>query len=217
MKSVIRIGMVGLVATLYVVLLAPAGIGGQDDAQTQRKMTLQDVKDRLNQNKNYLKDAEKKGKAGDAAGVQTALENYDRNMEGINHAMSAGGFEGTDSQREDAYNRVEKATRKHGEVLANLESKVPEQARSAIQHAMEVSQKGRTTALANLQQVRGERQEREQAEMRRQQQMGGGFGRNDGMGRPAGVGGSASGVGGGMGAGRPAGAGPGASAGRGPR
>lgn len=213
MKSVTRIGLVGLSSALYILSLVPAGFGAQDDAQ--RTLTLQEVKDRLKQNTNYLKDAEKRGKAGDAAGVQTALENYDRNMDGINHAMNAGGFQGSEGQREEAYDRVEKATRKHGEVLANLEGKVPEQARSAIQHAMEVSQKGRTTALSNLQQVRTERQQREQAEMRRQNQTGSGYGRDNGMGRPDSMGGP--GNSGGAGVGRSAGAGGGASAGRGPR
>ena len=215
MKNAMKISLVGLTSILYVFLLVPAGFGAQDDAQ--RTMTLQEVKDRLKENKDYLKDAEKKGKAGDAAGVQTALKNYDRNVEGINRAMNGGGFQGSEGQREESFDRVEKATRKHGEVLANLEGKVPEQARPAIQHAMEVSQKGRTTALNNLQQVRTERQNREQAEMRRNEQAGGGLGRHDSMGRSGSTGGASNGAGGGMGAGRSAGAGGGASAGRGPR
>jgi len=210
MKNAMKLGLVGLTSILF--LLVPAGFGAQDDAQ--RTMTLQEVKDRLKENKNYLKDAEKKGKAGDAAGVQTALENYDRNMAGINRAMNAGGFQGSEGQREEAFDRVEKATRKHGEVLANLEGKVPEQARPAIQRAMEASQKGRTTALSNLQQVRTERQQRERAEMQRQNQAGGGFGRDNGMGRPDGM---SPGNGPGVGMGRSSGAGASGSAGRGRR
>jgi hypothetical protein len=217
MKNAMKIGLVGLTSILSVFLLVPAGFGAQDDAQAQRTMSLQEVKDRLNQNKVHLEDVKKRGKAGDAAGVETALQNYDRNMEGINRAMSSGRFEGNEAQREEAFDRVEKATRKHGEVLSDLSGKVPEQARPAIQRAMENSQKGRTTALSNLERVRSERQEREQAEMRQQQQMGDVHGRPDGMGRPGGAGGSANGAGGGMGAGHSAGAGGGASAGRGPR
>ena len=217
MRNVIRLGSVGLASILYFLSFAPASLKAQEDAQAQRTMSLQEVKDRLKENKAHMEDAKKRGKAGDAAGLETALQNYDRNMQGINRAMSAGRFEGTEAQREEAFNRVEKATRKHGEVLADLAGKVPEQARPAIQRAMENSQKGRETALANLERVRGERQERERAEMRRQQQMGDAFGRSDGMGRPGGVGGPGSGAAGGMGAGRSAGAGGGAPAGRGPR
>jgi DNA-binding protein H-NS len=98
-------------------------------------------------------------------------------------------------------------------VLAGLMGKVPEQARPAIQRAMENSQKGRTTALSNLEQVRTERQERERAEMRRNEQARGAYGQHDGMGRPEGAGRASQGAGGGMG--RSAGAG--ASQGRGPR
>jgi hypothetical protein len=205
---------VGLASVLYFLSFAPASLRAQDDAPAQNRMSLSEVKDRLKENKSHLEEAKKRGQAGDAAGVETALRNYDRNMEGINRAMSSGGFSGNESQREEAYDRVEKATRKHGEVLADLAGKVPEQARPAIQRAMEVSQKGRSTALANLQRTRGERQEREQAEMRRQQQMGG-FGSSHGMGRSGGMGGPPNGAGGGAGVGRSAGAG--ASAGRGPR
>ena len=212
MKNVTRIGLVGLTSILYIFLLLPVGFGAQDDAK--RTMTLQEVKDRLKENKNYLKDAEKKGKAGDAAGIQTALENYDRNMVGINHAMNGGGFQGSEGQREEAFDRVEKATRKHGEVLSGLLGKVPEQARPHIQHAMEVSQKGRDTALANLQQVRGERQQRERAEMQRQNQAGGSLGRDAGFGRPGTMQNPPHGPAGGMG--RPSTPG-GASAGQGRR
>jgi hypothetical protein len=215
MKNAMKIGLVGLTSILSVFLLVPAGFGAQDDAQ--RTMSLQEVKDRLKENKAHLEDAKKRGKAGDAAGLDTALQNYDRNMDGINRAMNGGGFQGSEGQREEAFDRVEKATRKHGEVLAGLRDKVPEQARPAIERAMEKSQKGRQTALNNLQQVRTERQNREQAEMRRNEQAGGGLGSHDSMGRSGSMGGASNGAGGGMGAGRSAGAGGGASAGRGPR
>jgi hypothetical protein len=59
---------------------------------------------------------------------------------------------------EKAIEQVERATQHHGEVLSGLLEKVPEQARPAIEHALEVSQKGRKTALAALQAIkRGER------------------------------------------------------------
>ena len=49
-----------------------------------------------------------------------------------------------------AYDAVEHGTRKHTEVLTDLMEKVPEEARPAIERALEVSQTGRNTALSNL-------------------------------------------------------------------
>jgi hypothetical protein len=49
-----------------------------------------------------------------------------------------------------AYEAVERGTRRHTEVLTDLLGKVPEEARPAIERAIEVSQNGRNTALANL-------------------------------------------------------------------
>lgn len=53
----------------------------------------------------------------------------------------------------DALEAVERATKKHTEVLTNLLDKVPEQAKSAIEHAIEVSQRGRNTALDRLRKI----------------------------------------------------------------
>lgn len=49
-----------------------------------------------------------------------------------------------------AYDAVEQGTRKHTEVLTDLLEKVPDEARPAIERALEVSQTGRNTALSNL-------------------------------------------------------------------
>lgn len=53
----------------------------------------------------------------------------------------------------DALEAVERATKKHTEVLTNLLDKVPEQAKSAIEHAIEVSERGRNTALDRLRKI----------------------------------------------------------------
>jgi len=112
---------------------------------------LQDVKDRLKQNQLFLEDAQKRGKAGDAAGLQTALDNFSRGTDGLNHALSSGQFSGTPNQQEEALSRVADATSKHTKTLTNLLNKVPAQAQPAIQRAISVSQKGHDTATTNLQ------------------------------------------------------------------
>jgi len=206
MRLLIKLGGLGLLLAFSGLLVAPAGLLGQEASDDQAALTLKDVKDRLKQNKKYLEEAKKRGKAGDAPGLEVALTNYNRGIEGLDRAMSQGRFEGDASQHEDALDRVEQATRKHTEVLTDLLGKVPEQARPAIEHAIEVSQKGRTTALQNLEHVRNERMAAERRKAaRRPTGLGqpGGFGRGaSGSGRPGGVGG---GPGGNPGGGPPAG------------
>jgi hypothetical protein len=172
--------------------LLPAAVFAQQQDTEQRTLTLQDVKDRLKQNQKFLDEARKRGKTGDAAGIEVAVNNFSRSMEGLDRALSHGQFQGSESQRVDAFERVEKATRKNGEVLSGLLNKVPDQAKPAIQHALEVSQRGRTTALAKLPDARAQRDaamaRRDQAE---QPSMAGrpeGVGRPGDVGRPSGVG-----------------------------
>ena len=58
-----------LVLALAALVLSPVVLKGQD--QNPATLTLKDVKGRLEQNKDYVKQAEKSGKAGDAPGLQT--------------------------------------------------------------------------------------------------------------------------------------------------
>lgn len=64
----------------------------------------------------------------------------------------------TDEGRDvsEALEAVERSTKKHTEVLEGLlleEDKIPEQARAAIAHAIEVSKRGRNTALDRLREI----------------------------------------------------------------
>lgn len=199
--------VVGLAAAFALFVMAPVGAKAQN-GDDQASLTLKDVKERLRENRQHLEDAKKRGKAGDAQGLETALTNFERGTEGLNHAMDEGGFQGSEAEREEAFDRVEKASSKHTAVLTDLLNKVPEQARPHIQHAIEVSQKGHDTALANLERVRTQRQERLAAERARQA---GGFGRQEGLGQPRGdrgPGGIGARPGGGPPAGNPGGRGP---------
>ena len=153
MKRLISLSLISMIAFCCALLVVPAALAAPQQAG-QATLTLNQVKQRLKQNKQYIKEAKKRAKAGDAAGLNTALNNYDRNMEGLNTALSHGGFQGTPSQQEDAYNRVQSATGKHLKVLNGLLSKVPSQAVPHIQHAIEVSQTGQQTALSHLSQLR---------------------------------------------------------------
>lgn len=164
----------GLLVTLSCVLVGPAGLlGKQQESQSkdQAVLTLKTAKERLKQNQKYLKEAEKRGKAGNTAGLEQALISYNHGVEGLDNALSQGRFQGSLSQRQDALDRVEHATSKNTKVLKGLLKKVPEQARPAIRHAIDVSQKGHTTAQQNLQRVEAQRRQ-QQAVQRRMPGMG---------------------------------------------
>ncbi len=183
----------------------PETLPAQQTGNQQSQLTLKQVKQRLSTNKKYLKQAEKQGKAGNSAGLETALNNYDRGMAGLNTALSQGHFNGTPSQQEEAYNRVQKATQKHIKVLNKLLSKVPAQAAPHIQHAIDVSKTGQTTALSQLSTLRTQQamQQGNRPNMGEGQGMGrpGGAGNQSGMGHMGGAGPMGGGMRGGMGGG----------------
>ena len=169
MRCLIRTKGAGLILALALAVAVPGALLGQEEGEETPSLTLNEFRQRLKENKKYLEEAKKRGNAGDAAGMETALENYERGVEGLDRALSTGRFEGNVYEREKAFYRVQKATQKHGEVLGNLleSGKIPEQARPHVEHAMQVSQKGHETALANLQQARAQRRQHEAARLGR--------------------------------------------------
>ncbi len=200
MKRFLQASLIGLLTFSFALLVMPAAAVAQQPTNDQSTLTLKQVKERLKQNKQYLNKAKKMAKAGDAQGLNTALDNYDRNMAGLNTAISHGGIQGSPSQQQDAYNRVQSATQKHIDVLNGLLSKVPSQAVPHIQHAIDVSQTGQQTALSHLSQLHAQQQTMGQANRPSFGQAGGpdhsaGMGR---AGETGGIGGNA-GMAGGMG------------------
>lgn len=186
MKRSIRISLISFLAMSCALLFVPAGAVAQQASNDQATLTLKQVKEQLKQNKQDLNQAKKSAKAGDAQGLDTALNNYNRGMEGLNTALSHGGIQGTPSQQQDAYDRVQSATQKHIDVLNGLLNKVPAQAVPHIQHAIAVSQTGQNTALSHLSQLQTQR---EMGQANRP-----GFGQAGGMGRSGGIGEPGSGA-----------------------
>ena len=125
MKRFLQASLIGFLTFSFALLVMPAAAVAQQSTNDQSTLTLKQVKERLKQNKQYLNQAKKMAKAGDAQGLNTALDNYDRNMAGLNTAISHGGIQGSPSQQQDAYDRVQSATQKHIDVLNGLLSKVP--------------------------------------------------------------------------------------------
>lgn len=180
MQRLSQLTLIGILMISCALLSAPAALAAKNSPGNQATLTLKQVKQRLKQNEQYLKEAKKRAKAGDAPGLETALNNYDHGMAGLNTALSQGHFQGSPSQQKDAYHRVKTATSKHLKVLNSLLSKVPSQAVPHIKHAISVSQMGQETALKHLSQL--------QAQQNMGQMSQRGFGQSQGMGRPAGMG-----------------------------
>lgn len=87
--------------------------------------------------------------------VEGLAKEYNRAIEKANQEVKKGMREGKDMSK--ALEAVEKGTAKHLEVLQRVLNKVPEQAKPAIRHALEVSRHGRETALSNLQKQKGKK------------------------------------------------------------
>jgi len=80
------------------------------------------------------------------------VKNAERNMDRV---------KSRDRDTKKALEKVATATSKHTAVLQELLNKVPLQAQHAIEHAIEVSQHGRETALENLEKIKSKGKEQE--------------------------------------------------------
>jgi hypothetical protein len=187
LKRSIQLSLIVFLTFACALIFAPAGAVAQNSGSNPATLTLKQVKEQLKQNKQYLKDARKSAKAGYTQAMNTALDNYNRGMQGLDTAISRGGIQGTPSQQQDAYNRVANATQKHIGVLQGLldNPKIPAQGKAGISKALAASQTGQTTALSHL------------SQLQTQQAMGQanrpGFGQAGGMGRSDGMGGLGAG------------------------
>jgi hypothetical protein len=192
---------------------APQSSDGLSMAEQNAVGKKKDPNDRA---KEYMKianqkalDARKAADRGDANGLDESLRGHQAAMRGAMRTIHEGQSSGEDMSR--AWEAVNRGTSKHTEVLTDVLSRVPDQAKPGIQKALDSSQRGHDTALQSLEKARQERTARGET----------GFPRREGMsdrrrggppdiredqrgtGRPAGIG-----------AGRPAG-GPSSGAGRG--
>ena len=99
------------------------------------------------------------------------VKDYEKAIGGATDEINRAQAQGRDVS--EALEAVERSTKKHTEVLTDLLDKVPEQAKPAIRHAIEVSKRGRNIALDTLGKIqRGEIP----------------AGRPEGIGRPEGLG-----------------------------
>lgn len=90
----------------------------------------------------------KKGKAKEA---QKSLDAYLDYMSAMGKVVNKEDYEG--KVMEAVIERVEKAHERHIEVLSGLQEEVPDEAKEAIKHALEVSQHGKEVSLEQLEKV----------------------------------------------------------------
>ena len=83
--------------------------------------------------------------------VESLVEDYENAINGAMEEIDRARAQGRNVG--EALEVVEELTQKHTEVLNNLLNKVPEEARPAITHAIEVSRHGRTRALEVLNKI----------------------------------------------------------------
>lgn len=86
---------------------------------------------------------------GNAEGLESLTAEYEQDIKGARDNVDKARALGRDATF--ASEVVEKATARHIEVLNEVLNRVPDRAKSAIRHAIEVSGKGRQRALENLQ------------------------------------------------------------------
>jgi hypothetical protein len=187
LKQSIQLSLILFLMFACALIFAPAGAVAQESGNNPATLTLKQVTEQLKQNNQYIKRAKKSAKAGDTQAMNTALDNYNRGMQGLDTAISHGGIQGTPSQQQDAYNRVKNATQKHIHVLQGLldNPKIPDQGKAGITKALAASQTGQTTALDHLSQL--------QTQQATGQANRPGFGQAGGMGRSEGMGGVGAG------------------------
>ena len=87
--------------------------------------------------------------------VEGLVKDYEKAIGGAMDEINRAQVQGRDVS--EALEAVERSTKKHTEVLTDLLDKVPEQAKPAIRHSIEVSKRGRNIALDTLRKIqRGE-------------------------------------------------------------
>jgi hypothetical protein len=139
---------------LYILDVASEGIGTMftfgDVAKAERYLTL--ASERLAEVRELVEN-DKEDLVGDT------LKRYEEKLEAAMARAKAAKDNGEDTT--ELLQKISDATSKHLEVLSGVLEKVPEQAREAIQNAMERSQNGHDTAL---QVVGGEKKDGENDE-----------------------------------------------------
>lgn len=135
-----------LVGTATVALALAFGTAPTAVAQDGESLSKKEAKKLLKKSEKDLKKAREAGKHAEEArrDAEKHVIRYTENLEQLNRALSSGNLDQGDLLEVAA--RVDEATLKHVPVLEGLLETVPEEAKPAIERALEVSRTGHETA-----------------------------------------------------------------------
>lgn len=186
--------MVKRLSVILIILIVTLFYSGISFAQIDKGLSKEKgaaaTSDPIGKAMSRIKSAEEKTakikskiKEGKTEEIETLAAEYEQDIKDVQDNVDKARALGKDVTSVSEV--VEKATAKHTEVLNEVLNKVPEQAKAAIRHAIEVSQRGRQKALENLQKKKGKSERIEKPE---------GKGKSEeareskGVGKPEGVG-----------------------------
>ncbi len=146
---------------ILIIFFSITGFGMQNSntEKASEEKAINKIKDPLKKASMHIKFAnkriqlienkrEKLTTEGNSGNFNPLINEYEENLDkAYNEIMKAQAL-GRDTT--SSFNIINKATSKHLVVLNRVLAKVPEQAKKAIRHAIEVSQRGHQKALQNL-------------------------------------------------------------------
>ena len=146
---------------LLIVALSYTGITfAQGNKKSSEEKEIAATNDPIDKATLHIQSAEEKVskikskiKEGKTEGIGTLAAEYEQDIKDAQDNVGKARALGKDVTSVSGV--VEKATAKHAEVLNEVLNKAPDQAKAAIRHAIEVSQKGHQKALENLQKKKG--------------------------------------------------------------
>lgn len=142
-------------ASILIVssLMGPASVLGQERGQQEiAQQQVENAKLYKELADLHVERIRTLAKTGQHEALRQEVQAYREALGSANERMQQAAVLGADVEM--ALHEVDRATSHHGQVLAGLLEQVPEEAHPALQHAMEVSQRGRQTALYTLQSLR---------------------------------------------------------------
>jgi hypothetical protein len=127
-----------------VLLVLAVGFASLATAASDRELTEKQANEYLKASDKALQKVEKAQQKGRLEEVKRSAEEYVRNLGRINEALARGTVR--ESEALDVASRVDEATLKHIAVLERVLGKVPEQARPALERALQQSRTGNKVA-----------------------------------------------------------------------
>lgn len=133
-----------LVSTATVAVALALASSPIATAQTSQPLSKKEAKKILKQSEKSLDNARAANRRGDAAAAADYAARYTERMERLNRALANGTVDEGDAL--DVAARVDQATLKHVPVLEGVLERVLDQAKPAIERALQVSRRGHDTA-----------------------------------------------------------------------